>query len=121
MFLLNAEALKSLTCMHSKQEQARRPYAQELLKLPLPGIENSFAYLQVVSIDGQATVGWNGDQAAQLLRGRTGSSVVVRLARRTEAVPGVPARPEPPLPKLEYKQVTMHMVPFCGEPGVQYL
>lgn len=62
---------------------------------------------EVVSIDGQATVGWNGDQAAQLLRGRTGSSVVVRLARRTEAVPGVPARPEPPLPKLEYKQVQL--------------
>ena len=61
--------------------------------------------MQVVSIDGQATVGWNGDQAAQLLRGRSGSSVVVRLARRTEAVPGVPARPEPPLPKLEYRQV----------------
>jgi len=50
-------------------------------------------------------VGWNGDQAAQLLRGRSGSSVVVRLARRTEAVPGVPARPQPPLPKLEYRQV----------------
>ncbi len=50
-------------------------------------------------------MGWNGDQAAQLLRGRSGSSVVVRLARRTEAVPGVPARPQPPLPKLEYRQV----------------
>ena len=61
--------------------------------------------MQVVSIDGQATLGWNGDQAAQLLRGRTGSSVSVRLARRTEAVPGVPARPEPPLPRTEYKQV----------------
>lgn len=61
--------------------------------------------LQVVSIDGQATIGWNGDQAAQLLRGRTGSSVSVKLARRTQAVPGVPARPEPPLPRTEYKQV----------------
>lgn len=62
--------------------------------------------MQVVSIDGQATIGWNGDQAAQLLRGRSGSSVVVRLARRTLAVPGVPARPEPPLPtRTEYKQV----------------
>lgn len=64
-----------------------------------------FSYLQVVSIDGQATLGWNGDQAAQLLRGRTGSSVSVKLARRSQAVPGVPARPEPPLPRLEYKQV----------------
>ena len=61
--------------------------------------------MQVVSIDGQATIGWNGDQAAQLLRGRSGSSVVVKLARRSEAVPGVPARPEPPLPKTEYRQV----------------
>lgn len=61
--------------------------------------------MQLVSIDGQATLGWNGDQAAQLLRGRTGSSVSVKLARRSQAVPGVPARPEPPLPKLEYKQV----------------
>ena len=61
--------------------------------------------MQVVSIDGQATLGWNGDQAAQLLRGRSGSSVSVKLARRTLAVPGVPARPEPPLPKTEYKQV----------------
>ena len=62
--------------------------------------------MQVCEIDGQATIGWNGDQAAQLLRGRSGSSVVVRLARRTLAVPGVPARPEPPLPpKTEYRQV----------------
>ncbi|KAL3159613.1 hypothetical protein ABBQ38_010023 [Trebouxia sp. C0009 RCD-2024] len=62
---------------------------------------------EVVSIDGQATIGWNGDQAAQLLRGRSGSSVIVRLARRTLAVPGVPARPEPPLPRTEYRQVQL--------------
>ena len=69
--------------------------------------------VQVVSIDGQATIGWNGDQAAQLLRGRSGSSVIVRLARRTLAVPGVPARPEPPLPKTEYRQVSS-LTHACG-------
>ena len=73
--------------------------------------------LQVVSIDGQATIGWNGDQAAQLLRGRTGSSVSVKLARRTQAVPGVPARPEPPLPRTEYKQVpqTLQHIPILDQ------
>lgn len=69
--------------------------------------------VQVVSIDGQATIGWNGDQAAQLLRGRSGSSVIVRLARRTLAVPGVPARPEPPLPRTEYRQV-LSLLHACG-------
>lgn len=72
--------------------------------------------MQVCEIDGQATTGWNGDQAAQLLRGRSGSSVVVRLARRTLAVPGVPARPEPPLPpKTEYRQVLIVLL-NCQQP-----
>lgn len=74
--------------------------------------------VQVVSIDGQATIGWNGDQAAQLLRGRSGSSVIVRLARRTLAVPGVPARPEPPLPRTEYRQV---LSPSCMPVGLHLL
>lgn len=67
--------------------------------------------VQVLSIDEQSTTGWNGDQAAQLLRGRSGSSVSVRFARRSEQVPGVPGRPEPvPHPSYELKQVA---VPAC--------
>eukprot|EP00891_Asterochloris_glomerata_P008045 jgi/Astpho2/8045/e_gw1.00120.31.1_t len=63
---------------------------------------------EVLSIDEQSTTGWNGDQAAQLLRGRSGSSVSVRFARRSEQVPGVPGRPEPvPHPSYELKQVSM--------------
>ncbi len=67
--------------------------------------------VQVLSIDEQSTTGWNGDQAAQLLRGRSGSSVSVRFARRSEQVPGVPGRPEPVHhPSYELKQVA---VPAC--------
>lgn len=78
--------------------------------------------MQVCEIDGQATIGWNGDQAAQLLRGRSGSSVIVRLARRTLAVPGVPARPEPPLPsKTEYRQVLAVVLLNCHKPQLLYV
>ena len=71
--------------------------------------------VQVLSIDEQSTTGWNGDQAAQLLRGRSGSSVSVRFARRSDQVPGVPGRPEPmPHPSYELKQVA---VPACLEGG----
>ena len=71
--------------------------------------------VQVLSIDEQSTTGWNGDQAAQLLRGRSGSSVSVRFARRSEQVPGVPGRPEPvPHPSYELKQVP---VPGCPDRG----
>lgn len=48
--------------------------------------------------------GWDGDQAAHFLRGRSASSVNVRLARRTSQVPGVAGRPDPPL-YTEYRQV----------------
>jgi hypothetical protein len=58
----------------------------------------------VLSIDGATTEGWDGDRAAKLLRGRSGSSVTVKFARRSEQVPGVAGRPETP-PKVEFKQV----------------
>lgn len=65
------------------------------LRLPL---------LQVLQIDGNTTEGWDGDRAAKLLRGTSGSSVMVKFARRSEQVPGVAGRPELP-PKIELKQV----------------
>lgn len=58
-----------------------------------------FTTAQVVSIDGTATEGFNGDRAAALLRGSAGTNVTVRLARRTGQVPGVAGRPEQP-PKV---------------------
>ena len=60
--------------------------------------------LQVVAINGDPTEGWDGDRAAKSLRGRTGSSVLVRFARRSEQVPGVAGRPEQP-PRIEVHQV----------------
>ena len=59
---------------------------------------------QVVAINGDPTEGWDGDRAAKSLRGRTGSSVLVRFARRSEQVPGVAGRPEQP-PRIEVHQV----------------
>lgn len=61
------------------------------------------AGVQVLSIDGAPTEGWDGDRAAKSLRGRSGSSVVVRFARRSSQVPGVAGRPEQP-PRVEYTQ-----------------
>ena len=54
----------------------------------------------MLAIDGnEVDEGWNGDRAAQFLRGTSGTSVRVRLARRsTGKVPGVASRPEVPLP-----------------------
>ena len=60
--------------------------------------------LQVLQIDGNTTEGWDGDRAAKSLRGTSGSSVMVKFARRSEQVPGVAGRPEQP-PKIELKQV----------------
>ena len=60
--------------------------------------------VQVLQIDGNTTEGWDGDRAAKFLRGTSGSSVMVKFARRSEQVPGVAGRPEQP-PKIELKQV----------------
>lgn len=57
---------------------------------------------EVVTINGQSMEGWSGEQAARVLRGKGGTEVRVKLVRRTEGIPGVPGRPEPP-PKDEYK------------------
>ena len=65
----------------------------------------SLRNVQVLSIDGATTEGWDGDRAAKLLRGTSGSSVMVKFARRSEQVPGVAGRPEQQ-PKIELKQVT---------------
>ncbi|GIL52993.1 hypothetical protein Vafri_8708 [Volvox africanus] len=61
---------------------------------------------EVTSINGMSMEGWNGEKAARLLRGRGGTEVRVRLARRTGGIPGVPARPEP-LPAVEYREVSL--------------
>jgi len=57
----------------------------------------------VVAINGDPTAGWDGDRAAKSLRGRSGSSVLVRFARRSEQVPGVAGRPEQP-PRIDVHQ-----------------
>ena len=68
------------------------------------GHGTEIAILQVLQIDGNTTEGWDGDRAAKSLRGTSGSSVMVKFARRSEQVPGVAGRPEQP-PKIELKQV----------------
>jgi C-terminal processing protease CtpA/Prc len=52
---------------------------------------------EVLSINGTSTDGWTGEMAAKLLRGQKGTEVRVKVARRTDGIPGVPGRPEPPL------------------------
>jgi C-terminal processing protease CtpA/Prc len=52
---------------------------------------------EVVAIEGEATDGWTGEQAARVLRGAGGTEVRVRFARAYnpgdgESVPGVPSR-----------------------------
>jgi C-terminal peptidase prc len=61
---------------------------------------------EVISIDGLATEGFNGDRAAALLRGSVGTNVTVRFARRTVQVPGVAGRPELP-PKVQLVKVNL--------------
>ncbi|KAG2431731.1 hypothetical protein HXX76_009227 [Chlamydomonas incerta] len=64
---------------------------------------------EVTSINGVSTEGWNGEKAARLLRGKGGTEVNVRLARRSTGIPGVPARPDPPAPEppVEYREVSL--------------
>ena len=71
----------------------------------------------MLSIDGAPTEGWDGDRAAKSLRGRQGSSVMVKFARRSSQVPGVAGRPEQP-PRVEFTQVMhgrprVHSSPCC--------
>lgn len=61
---------------------------------------------ELTSINGESLEGWNGEKAARLLRGKGGTEVRVRLARRSGGIPGVPARPEPPL-TVEYREVSL--------------
>jgi len=67
----------------------------------------------VVAINGDPTAGWDGDRAAKSLRGRSGSSVLVRFARCSEQVPGVAGRPEQP-PRIDVHQACP---PVAGRPG----
>ena len=69
--------------------------------------------VQLLSIDGRSTDGWDGDHAAKYLRGRQGSSVLVRFGRRTAQQPGVASRPEV-TPRTEYRQVSS---PGCNIPA----
>lgn len=61
---------------------------------------------EVLSINGTSTKGLTGQEAARLLRGSDGTEVRVKLQRRTEQIPGVPGRPEPP-PKVALKEVRL--------------
>ena len=49
---------------------------------------------EVITINGRQTAGMNEEAAAQLLRGQGGTEVRVKLARRSEQIPGVPGVPE---------------------------
>jgi len=61
---------------------------------------------EVLSINGRSTRGLDGKEAAKSLRGKDGTTVSVKLARRTEEIPGVPARVEEK-PVIKYKSVQM--------------
>eukprot|EP00191_Tetraselmis_sp_GSL018_P018174 CAMPEP_0177591326 /NCGR_PEP_ID=MMETSP0419_2-20121207/7933_1 /TAXON_ID=582737 /ORGANISM="Tetraselmis sp., Strain GSL018" /LENGTH=522 /DNA_ID=CAMNT_0019082051 /DNA_START=184 /DNA_END=1753 /DNA_ORIENTATION=- len=61
---------------------------------------------ELLSVNGKSVAGFNGEQVAQLLRGRPGTSVSIRLHRRTSSVPGVAARPDQ-LPVVRTQQVRM--------------
>lgn len=61
---------------------------------------------EVLSINGQSTKGWDGNRAAKYLRGKDGSLVKVKLARRTDQIPGVPGTPEP-VPTVQYKEINL--------------
>ena len=66
-----------------------------------------------MSIDGHSVHGWDGDKAATQLRGKQGSTVNIRLARRTQQVPGIAGRPDPPLyttyRQVGYVTIKLHM------------
>ncbi len=72
------------------------------------------ALVQVLAIDGNVVdEGWNGDRAAQFLRGTSGTSVRVRLARRSAGkVPGVASRPEVPIPVPTRSSILLRPSPF---------
>ena len=84
----------------------------------------------MLSIDGNVVdEGWTGDHAAHFLRGSTGTSVKVSLARRSLQVPGVAGRPEMhpkvrwpacPIPSF-YIPYTLYHVPhtLTGRSGLQ--
>mmetsp|Transcript_25512 Transcript_25512/g.55512 ORF Transcript_25512/g.55512 Transcript_25512/m.55512 type:complete len:585 (+) Transcript_25512:49-1803(+) len=61
---------------------------------------------EVLSINGSPTLGLSTEQAAKLLRGQGGTEVRVKLARRSEQIPGVPGRPEA-RPTVQYKDVAL--------------
>lgn len=61
---------------------------------------------EVLSINGHSTRGMDGNGAAQYLRGKSGTTVSVKLARMTDGIPGVPARIEQK-PQVKYKSVQM--------------
>jgi len=61
---------------------------------------------EVLSINGRSTRGLDGKEAAKSLRGKDGTTVSVKLARRTEGIPGVPARFEEK-PRIKYKSIQM--------------
>ena len=50
---------------------------------------------EVVTVNGQPTIGMDGEAAARVLRGEKGSSVVVEVARHKEAIPGVAGLVDP--------------------------
>ncbi|KAF5843029.1 C-terminal processing peptidase [Dunaliella salina] len=74
---------------------------------------------EVLSIDGKDTTGWNGATASQNLRGMGGTQVHVKLARRTDQIPGEPGTPEPPVPHIVYKSqgISRYIMDLRSNPG----
>lgn len=75
---------------------ASDPASGRLLVLaPIKGSPADRAGIQpgdeVLTVDGTSTQGWDGEDAAKILRGEKGSSVTVEVARRRpmDAIPGV--------------------------------
>ena len=100
--LLSLTSAEHPTASHPLTPSSTPSHPLQLPSIPLPLTPSLTPVTQVLSIDGTSTEGWNGQDAARVLRGRGGTMVRVKLARRTDQIPGVPGRPEP-RPRVEYK------------------
>ena len=82
------------------------------MALSLHSIHASLWLCQLLSINGESTQGWDGARAAKFLRGKNGTVVTVKLARRSDQIPGVPGIPEP-VPEVQYREVKMKRCVAC--------